>query len=109
MRLKRPSKPSLLDFRPGRLEAAIPKAKGAGIIVAEAGLVAEPQSGFVNLPGQRRIAWQHAAGEDVFLDVVGLAAVLLEIPIGDGDDLQRGTAAGFTSMVAQGVEIDCGQ
>ena len=38
---------------------------------------------------------QHPAGEDIALDEIGVAPIVVKIDIVDGDDLQRRPPAGF--------------
>jgi len=47
---------------------------------------------------------EDAAGEDVFLNPVGVTAVGVVALVGDGDDLEGNAAAGFEEAV-EGVEV----
>ena len=59
-----------LDIRPARAIGPMPGGQGSGIAVGEHLAVDRNQAGVDGQGFKMRNGWQHAAGEDVFLDKV---------------------------------------
>ena len=93
MRTNRSSKPSSRTRGTARLEARAPLGERLRVARAEGTRLADAQARRLGGRAEALGARQHAAGEDVALDEVGLAAVVVEAGLVDGDRLQRGNAA----------------
>ena len=75
--------------RPGGIEPVTPFGKRAGVVKAEPVRFHQLQPGILDRALEPRHRWQHAAGENVPLDEIGIAHIFVKGIVLDGDGLQR--------------------
>ena len=95
-RWKASSKPAgRRPSRDRRVVARAPALQRLGIMEAVALAVAPFEAGGLGERAEAVLADQHAAGEDVGLDEIGIGRIALEQVVADRDELERGPAAGL--------------
>ena len=77
------------------IEPFAPAAQRFGIMVAKTAHVAPFQPAFLRQGPKATFGYQHAAGEDVGLDEIGAARIMMEDRIVDQNILDRGAPAGL--------------
>ena len=77
------------------IEPLAPAAQRFGIMAAKAAHVAPFQPAFLRQGPKTTFGYQHAAGEDVGLDEIGAARIMIEDRVVDQNILDRGAAAGL--------------
>jgi hypothetical protein len=93
-----------LDYGPGLLKSLLPVFERSRVAFAEVLVSDKPKSRLSNFTLDYLLRGEHATREDVFLDEVGPATIVLKSSLIDRDDLQYGRPA-WTQAVSQFLEV----